>query len=117
MPSPPSVGLPSSPEDSSKPILLPQCPKLSGYSANKKGCFPQPDKSVFPGFGGLYLRGHKVRCVAWGHEQPVLGSQLLGKPEVTDADGFRVSRLVHVQNVTWFQVPMNNLEGRTMSQS
>lgn len=75
-------------------------------------CFPQPDNAVFPGFGGLYLRRHKVCCVAGSHEQSVLCSQLLGKPKVTDADRFGVSRLVHVQDVTGFQVPMNNLEGR-----
>lgn len=60
-----------------------------------------------------YLRSHKVCSIAGGHEQPILCSQLFGKPEVTDADRFGVPRLIHVQNVTWFQVPMNNLEGRT----
>jgi hypothetical protein len=68
------------------------------------------------GLWGAYLRGHKIRRVAGGHEQPVLSSQLLGKPKITDSDGFRVSRLIHVQDVTWLQVPMNDLEGRRRTQ-
>lgn len=66
----------------------------------------------FSGWEGPYLRGHEIRCVAGRHEQPVLGSQLLGKPKVADSDGFRVSRLVHVQDVTWLQVPVDDLQGR-----
>lgn len=68
-------------------------------------------RPVYP--GPPYLGGHEVRGVAGCHEQPILGSQLLGKPEVTDADGLGVPGLVHVQYVARLQVPMHDLGGWT----
>lgn len=62
--------------------------------------------------GAAHLGSHEVRRVAGRHEQPVLGAQLLGKPEVTDADGLGVPGLVHVQNVARLQVPVHDLGGR-----
>lgn len=113
--SPPSTA--GSPSHLLRTWLSPSCclnapSSLVTMVTGNRVCFPQPDYAVFPGFGGLYLRRHKVCCVARSHEQSVFCSQLLGKPKVTDADRFGVSRLVHVQDVTGFQVPMNNLEGR-----
>lgn len=59
--------------------------------------------------GSSYLWGNEVCRVAGCHQQPILGSQLLGKPKVTDSDGFGVSRLIHVQYVTRLQVSMHDL--------
>lgn len=56
-----------------------------------------------------YLRRHKVGCVARCHEEPILSPQLLGKAKVTDAQALGVSGLIHVQDVTGFEVPVDNL--------
>lgn len=56
-----------------------------------------------------YLRCHKVGCVARCHEEPVLSPQLLGKAEVTDAQALGVPGLIHIQDVTGFEVPVDDL--------
>lgn len=38
-----------------------------------------------------HLGSHKVSGVARGHQQPVVGAQLLGEAKVTDSDGLWVS--------------------------
>lgn len=55
------------------------------------------------------LRGHEVGCVARRHEKPILSPKLLRKAKVTDAQALRVPRLVHIQDVTGFEVPVDNL--------
>lgn len=64
---------------------------------------------------GSYLRGNKVGSVARSHEQPILCSQLLGKPEVTDPDGVRVSRFIHVENITWLEISVHHLNKKAVS--
>ena len=43
----------------------------------------------------LYLGSDKVSGVAGSHQQPVVGSQLLGKTKVTDVQG--LGRRVHIR--------------------
>lgn len=62
------------------------------------------------GLQGTHFRGHKICGVARGHEKAILCSQLLGEAEVADANVFRVSRLIHVEDVAGFQVPVNYLQ-------
>lgn len=56
-----------------------------------------------------YLRCHKVGCVARCHEEPVLSPQLLGKAKVTDTQALGVPRLIHIQDVTGFEIPVDDL--------
>lgn len=56
-----------------------------------------------------YLRRHKVGCVARRHEKSVLSPQLLGKAKVTDAQALGVPGLIHIQDVTGLEVPMDDL--------
>lgn len=58
-----------------------------------------------------HLWCHEVGCVTGGEEQAVAPSELLGEAEVTDPDGVRVPRVVHVQDVTGLQVSVNHLMG------
>lgn len=60
----------------------------------------------------VHLRSHKVSRVARGHEQAVVGTQLLSEAEVTDPDGLGIARLVNVENVTGLQVSVDHLENR-----
>ena len=43
-----------------------------------------------------------VSRVARSHQHPVVRPELLGEPEVTDADRVRVTGVISVQNVGWF---------------
>ena len=63
-----------------------------------------------------HLRGHKISSVARSHQEPVLCSQLFGKSKVTDAYWLWVARLIHIQDVTGFKVPVNHL-GRMNQES
>lgn len=62
-----------------------------------------------------YLGGDKVGGVAGSHEQPVLRSQLLGKPKVADPDGVWVSWLIHVEDITWLEISVHHLNKKAMS--
>lgn len=59
------------------------------------------------------LRSDKVGRVARGHEQAVVGAQLLGEAKVADPDGLGVPRLVHVEDVAGLQVSVHHLEDKT----
>lgn len=63
-----------------------------------------------PPDASTYLRCHKVGRVARCHKEPILSPQLLGKAKVTDAQALGVPRLIHIQDVTGFEVPVDDLE-------
>lgn len=56
-----------------------------------------------------HLRRYEVCSVTRCEQEAVIPPQLLGEAEVADSDGVGVPRIVHVQNVTGLQVPMNHL--------
>ena len=56
-----------------------------------------------------YLWGHEVCCVAGRHEEAVLCAQLLGEPEVADAEGVGVAARLAVQDVGGLQVAVHHL--------
>ena len=57
-----------------------------------------------------YLRSYEVGGVAGCHEEPILRAQLLGEPEVTDAQAGRGTRLVRVEDIRRLQVSMYYLQ-------
>lgn len=63
-----------------------------------------------PSFFLSHLGCHKVSGVTWGEEQAVASSKLLGESKVTDPDGVRISRVIHIQDVTGLQVSMYHLQ-------
>lgn len=64
----------------------------SSCKGSKGGRTASQDTLTTEGFEmWSYLRSDKVGSVAGSHEQPVLCSQLLGKPKVTDPDRVWVS--------------------------
>ncbi len=59
-----------------------------------------------------HLWCHKVSSVTGGEEQAVASPKLLGESKVTDPDGVRISRVVHIQDITRFQVSVYHLRRR-----
>lgn len=57
-----------------------------------------------------HLRSYKVSGVARGHQQAVVGTQLLSEAKVTDPDGLWVPRLVNIQDVAGLQVSVHHLQ-------
>lgn len=59
--------------------------------------------------GPAHLGCYEVSRVARGHQQAVVGAQLLSEAEVADPDRFRISRLVDVEDVAGLQVSVHDL--------
>ena len=57
-----------------------------------------------------HLWSHEVGGVAGRHEEAVLCAQLLGEPEVADAEGVGVAAGVAVQDVGGLQVAVHHLQ-------
>lgn len=56
-----------------------------------------------------HLRCHKVGSVTGGEEQAVSSAKLLSKSKVTYPDRVGISRVIHVEDVTGFQVAVYHL--------
>lgn len=57
-----------------------------------------------------YLRSYKVSSVARGHEQAVVGTQLLSEAKVTDPDRIWIPRLINIEDIARLQVSVHHLE-------
>lgn len=81
--------------------------RVTNTSSRQHGAFESRHKRSCVAF--IYLRCHKVGCVARRHEKSVFSPQLLGKAKVTDAQALGVPGLIHIEDVTGFEVPMDDL--------
>lgn len=57
-----------------------------------------------------HLRSYKVSSVARGHQQTVVGTQLLSEAKVTDPDRLWIPRLVNIEDVAGLKVSVHHLE-------
>ena len=54
------------------------------------------------------LGGHEICGVAGGHEQPVLGPQLLGKSEIGNSEALGLAGRTGVEEIGWLQIPVDH---------
>lgn len=60
-----------------------------------------------------YLWCHKVGGVTGSEKEAIASPKLLGESKVTDPDGVRIPRVVHIQDITGLQVSVHNLRTET----